>query len=302
MKNWIKQQLNKLPHVRSLYLENKQWKKYSRVPPGHYYSPIVNVPQIKEKEDVLWGKKVDQIKGIRFNDQEQLQLLKDLSHYYQELPFTEQQTDELRYYFNNTFYSYTDAIVLYAMIRHYKPKNIIELGSGFSSAVMMDVNEKFFSNAINLTFIEPYPKRLNSLLKEGDNKKHKIIVQDAQKIDLDVFKVLEKGDILFIDSTHVAKTGSDVNYILFSILPSLKKGVLIHFHDIFFPFEYPKKWVYQGNNWNEIYFLQSFLMYNDTFKIKLFSHYMHRFYKEAFNTMPLTYKNTGGNLWLEKIK
>ena len=302
MKNWIKQQLNKLPHVRSLYLENKQWKKYSRVPPGHYYSPIVNVPQIKEKEDVLWGKKVDQIKGIRFNDQEQLQLLKDLSHYYQELPFTEQQTDELRYYFNNTFYSYTDAIVLYAMIRHYKPKNIIELGSGFSSAVMMDVNEKFFSNTINLTFIEPYPKRLNSLLKEEDSKRHKIIVQDAQKIDLDVFKVLEKGDILFIDSTHVAKTGSDVNYILFSILPSLKEGVLIHFHDIFFPFEYPKKWVYQGNNWNEIYFLQSFLMYNDTFKIKLFSHYMHRFYKEAFNTMPLTYKNTGGNLWLEKIK
>ncbi len=302
MKNWIKQQLNKLPHIRSLYLENKEWKKYSRVPPGHYYSPIVNIPQIKEKEDVLWEKKVDQIKGIQFNDEAQLQLLKNLSHYYQELPFTELQTNGLRYYFNNTFYSYTDAIVLYAMIRHYKPKNIIELGSGFSSAVMMDVNEIFFNNAINLTFIEPYPKRLNSLLKEEDNKKHKIIVQDAQKIDIEVFKVLEKGDILFIDSTHVAKTGSDVNYILFSILPSLKEGVLIHFHDIFFPFEYPKKWVYQGNNWNEIYFLQSFLMYNDTFKIKLFSHYMHLFYKEAFNTMPLTYKNTGGNLWLEKIK
>src|SRR5690606_3240197 len=121
-----------------------------------------------------------------------------------------------------------------------------------------------------------------------------------QDIDLELFKNLEAGDILFVDSTHIVKTGSDVNYILFSILPILQKGVFIHFHDIFFPFEYPKKWVYGGHNWNETYFLRAFLMYNDHFKIRLFSHHMHTFYPETFNEMPLAYKNIGGNIWLEK--
>ncbi len=301
MKEWIKKQINKLPHVKTLYQENLRWKKYSRVPPGHYYSPIVNIPQIKEKETKLWNENLTAIKGINFNEDEQLQLLKKLTSYYQELPFNNKQTDDLRYYFDNTFYSYTDAIILYSFIRHFKPKQIIELGSGFSSAVMMDVNTLFFNNTIKLTFIEPYPKRLYSLMNENDKKTHTCIKENAQEIDLSVFKKLNSGDILFIDSTHVAKTGSDVNYILFSILPVLKKGVLIHFHDIFYPFEYPKEWVYKGNNWNEIYFLKAFLMYNTDFKIKLFSHYLHKFHKDAFKNMPLTYKNTGGNIWIEKV-
>jgi hypothetical protein len=138
-------------------------------------------------------------------------------------------------------------------------------------------------------------------MKDEDKAIHKVIEKKSQEVDLEVFKQLEKGDVLFIDSTHVAKTGSDVNFILFSILPVLKKGVLIHFHDIFFPFEYPKKWVYRGNNWNETYFLRAFLMYNTNFKIKLFSHYMHRFHQDTFKEMPLSYKNPGGNIWIEKV-
>ena len=76
--------------------------------------------------------------------------------------------------------------------------------------------------------------------------------------------------------------------------------MLIHFHDIFYPFEYPKKWVVNGRNWNESYFLKAFLMYNNNFEIILFSDYMHKFHKESFKKMPLTYENTGGNLWLVK--
>ena len=91
-----------------------------------------------------------------------------------------------------------------------------------------------------------------------------------------------------------------MNYILFDILPVLKSGVLIHFHDIFYPFEYPKEWVLSGRNWNEDYFLKAFLMYNNKFEIRLFSDYMHKHHKEAFIDMPLSYKNPGGNLWIEK--
>jgi len=301
MKKWIKSKLNELPHIRSLYQENIRWKSYSKVPPGHFYSPIVNIPEIKEKEDIIWNDEVSSVDGINLETEEQLLLLKQFSRYYDELPFKKNKTEGLRYYFENTFYSYTDAIILYSFIRHYKPKKIIEMGSGFTSALMLDVNELFFENEIALKFIEPYPNRLLSLMKDGDNDDDKLIEINAQDLDLEIFKSLEKGDILFVDSTHVVKTGSDVNYILFSILPILKKGVLIHFHDIFFPFEYPKKWVYGGHNWNETYILRAFLMNNNTFKIKIFSHFIHTFHKTAFKDMPLSYNNTGGNIWIEKV-
>ena len=117
---------------------------------------------------------------------------------------------------------------------------------------------------------------------------------------MDFFEILQSGDILFIDSTHIAKTGSDVNHILFDILPILKSGVLIHFHDVSYPFEYPKEWVYMGRNWNENYFLRAFLMYNNNFEIILFSDYLHKHYIEAFKDMPLSLKDPGMNLWLKK--
>jgi len=88
--------------------------------------------------------------------------------------------------------------------------------------------------------------------------------------------------------------------VLNQILPRLKEGVLIHFHDVLYPFEYPKEWVFQGRNWNEDYILRAFLLYNSKFEILLFSDYIHKHHKEAFVDMPLTYKNSGGNLWIEK--
>ena len=165
---------------------------------------------------------------------------------------------------------------------------------------MLDVNEHFFNNEIALTFVEPYPVRLNSLLKTSDKKQTNIVESFVQDVDLELFKTLKKDDILFVDSSHVVKTGSDVQHILFNILPILNSGVYIHFHDVFYPFEYPKKWVLNGFNWNEDYFLRAFLMYNNDFEIALFSDYLHKFHKSVFESMPLTYNNTGGNLWIRK--
>lgn len=294
--------INKLPYIRGLYQESVLYKKNSIFPPGHYYSPIVLVDDIKKREDEIWGKVTkDGITGIDLRTKEQISLIAELSKYYADIPFKADKQPNIRYQFENGFYLYTDGIVLYSMMRHFNPKKIIEVGSGFSSAVMLDTNELFFNNNINLTFIEPYPEeRLLPLMTEKDRKTTTVIKDFVQSVSLDVFKQLEAGDILFIDSTHVVKTGSDVNYILFEILPALQSGVLIHFHDVFYPFEYPKDWVYKGHNWNEDYFLKAFLMYNDKFEIKLFSEYIHRLHKEAFKDMPLSYKNTGGNLWIVK--
>lgn len=302
MKNAIKNILNQLPYVKGLHKENANFNKNSFVPAGHYYSPIVSVDDIERRATDIWKNiEVDGVTGIDLHAEAQVRLVKELSAYYKDLPFSETKEGKLRYFFGNYYYSYTDGIILYSMMRHFKPERIIEVGSGYSSALMMDVNELFFDNKIELNFVEPYPERLSSLMTEKDKQSSKIIEKPVQAMETDYFKKLKKGDILFIDSSHVSKCGSDVNYILFEILPILNSGVLIHFHDIFYPFEYPKDWVLEGKNWNEDYFLKAFLMYNGEFQIKIFSHYLHVHHKEAFTDMPLSFNNTGGNIWIEKI-
>lgn len=293
--------LSKIPFLGRHFQQYVQFKRNACFPAGHYYSTIVEVDEIKKRADTIWRHEdVDGIAGIDLNTAGQVDLISRFSAYYREMPFGKEKREGVRYYFENRFYSYTDAILLYAMIRHYRPTQIIEAGSGFSSAVMLDTNERFFDNRIRLTFIEPYTERLESLLTEKDRSATTIIKRNAQSVPLAVFEELNAGDMLFIDSTHVAKTGSDVNYILFEILPRLKSGVLIHFHDIFYPFEYPRDWVFNGRNWNEVYFLKAFLMYNTTFEIKLFSHYLHKHHPNVFEAMPLCYRNHGGNLWIAK--
>jgi Methyltransferase domain len=302
MKNTIKHIFNQLPYVKGLYKQTANFSKNSFYPAGHYYSPIVSVDDIQKREMEIWKDiGVDGITGIDLQAEAQVRLVKELSAYYADLPFAEVKEGKLRYFFGNYYYSYTDGIVLYSMMRHFRPQRIIEVGSGYSSALMMDVNELFFDNKIGLSFVEPYPERLHSLMSEKDKQSSTVIEKPVQEMGAAFFEKLDKGDILFIDSSHVSKCGSDVNYILFEILPVLKSGVFIHFHDIFYPFEYPKDWVLGGKNWNEDYILKAFLLYNEKFKIRLFSHYLHVHHKDAFKDMPLTFNNTGGNIWIEKI-
>ena len=304
----IKKLINKLPYVRGLYQQNKrlleekkELEKKLFYPAGHYYSTIVDNDSIKKFESIIWAKEdADKINAVNLKANEQLDLILKLNNYYAEIPFVADKQNGLRYYFENSFYSYTDGILLYSLIRFLKPKKIIEIGSGFSSALMLDTNELFFNNEIALTFIEPNPERLYDAIKEQDKKSITIIVSEVQSVLLQKFEELNSGDILFIDSSHVVKTGSDVCFILFEILPILKKGVIIHFHDIFYPFEYLKEWVFEGRNWNEDYFLKAFLMYNIHFEILLFPHYLHKMHSEIFKKMPLCYHNTGGSLWLLK--
>lgn len=293
----IKKVLNKLPYVNTLYKQSLN----CCYPNGHYYSPVFSIEDVKNREAEIWkntGKET--IHGIDMQLEEQRALVSQFNKYYEEQPFASEKQPNIRYQFENSYYSYTDGIILYSMIRHFNPKRVIEVGSGYSSMVMLDTNELFFKNKINLTFIEPFPERLSALMKPSDKNSTTLIKSNIQQVSLSVFEQLDKGDILFIDSTHVSKTGSDVNYIFFEVLPVLKSGVLIHFHDVFYPFEYPKEWVFKGINWNEDYILKAFLMYNTKFKIKYFSQYLHSFHKDIFNKMPLCFDSFGSSLWIEK--
>lgn len=270
---------------------------------GHFYSPIVSLRKIKSNEDQIWNQVTDMIPGVDLRIQEQIQFAKSLSAHYSKLPFQDEKVEGLRYQYQNDYYSYTDSIILSTIMLQLQPQRIIEVGSGYSSAVMLDINDKFFQGKIDLTFIEPFQiNRLNALINKEDHSNTKILVEEVQKVDLNVFRELKAGDIFFVDTSHVVKTGSELNYILFEILPVLAKGVYIHFHDVFYPFEYPKKWVYGGRNWNEDYFLRAFLMYNSDFQIEIFGDFLHKHRPEAFAEMPLTSKDAGGSLWLQKIK
>jgi len=266
--------------------------------PEGYYSPIPSMDEIKVYN--FNHPLPETLPGIDLNVNEQLNLLDSFEAFYKELPFSDERSEGLRYYYKNGFYGYSDAILLHCMIRHLKPKKIIEVGSGFSSSVTLDTNEKFMGNSINCIFIEPYPERLESLLKNDDNVT--VYKKRLQEMPIEIFKGLDKNDILFIDSTHVAKFNSDVNYVFHKILPMLAHGVYIHFHDIFYPFEYPQEWLLEGRAWNEQYILRAFLEYNNDFKIVLFNTYLESMHEEKIKSrFPLLYKNTGGSIWIKKI-
>ncbi len=284
-----------------LSMLNKLRSECGCVPPGHFYSPIPSLEEIRRDEAKIFRNITRHIPGIELHESMQLQLLEDFCPYYESMSFPSKKVEGFRFYFENPMYSYSDAVFLHCMIRHLKPRRIIEIGSGFSSCVTLDTNEFFFNGSIKTTFIEPYPDRLMSLIKEDDKDKMAIISERLQDVDLKVFEALEENDILFIDSTHVSKINSDVNRLFFEILPALTSGVQLHFHDIFFPFEYPKEWIYGGSFWNEVYMLRSFLQYNNQFRIVLMNTFMTHFHELFFREkMPLCLINTGGSIWIRK--
>ncbi len=234
------------------------------------------------------------------NIDKQIELFNIFKEFYKELPFSDLKKDGLRYYFDNPWFGYSDSISLYSMLRYSKPKRIIEIGSGYSSAVILDTNEYFLKNNIQITLIEPNPERLKSLLKKEDITGSTIISNRLQNVDLNIFKSLEKNDILFIDSSHIYTNGSDVELIFTKILPMLNKNVYIHFHDIIYPFIYPTDWANRG--YNEAMYVKELLNKNNSFKIIFFNSYICEFYKKEFELeMPLYLKNPGGSIWIEKI-
>ena len=300
MKKLIKKILFKIPPVKNLQVELEKYKTYH--PPGHYYSPVPDKQYVRENAERIFDRSKNTVAGVELREKEQLQLLESFQRYYNEVFFTDEKVVANRYWFKNPLYSYSDAIILNCMIRHFSPSRIIEAGSGYSSAAMLDINEKTFNNSIDVLLVEPYPVNLENLTA-GFPKNFKIIPEFIQKVPLDTFKSLVKNDILFIDSTHVSKAGSDVNYILFEILPVLNEGVIIHFHDVFYPFEYPQAWIEKGFSWNEDYLLRAFLMYNTDFEIVYFNTFIEQFHRDWLSiNMPNVLKNMGGGLWLRKLK
>lgn len=283
------------------WIEQLEQYRSPWVPPGHFFSPYPNVEEIRRHEKDIFDHNRP-ILGIDLREREQFQLLEAIGGIYATMKFPETKDPGFRYYFDNGAYAYSDGIVLHAMLRLIRPQRLIEIGCGYSSAMMLDTNELFLQNQMRLTFIEPYPQLLYSLLKPQDRTSVNVVESKLQDVDMGVFEALGDGDVLFIDSTHVSKVNSDVNFIFFEVLPRLKAGVHIHFHDIFYPFEYLKEWIYQGWAWQEAYLLRAFLTNNPCYQINYFQDFMLKRHRQYFvEHLPLCLKNGGGNLWLKKV-
>jgi hypothetical protein len=271
------------------------------VPLGHFYSPMPDREEARRNALRLFDMSLRSIPGVDLNESAQLALFEKFRPFYLEQPFVEDPTANRRYHFDNAMYSYGDALFLYFMLRHLRPKRVIEIGSGYSSAVTLDTDELFLGGKLRCTFIEPYPDVLLSRLKAGDSSRIEILPVPVQEVELSRFHELESNDILFIDSTHVSKLGSDVNRIFFDILPALRPGVHVHFHDIYYPFEYPPAWGEEGRFWNEAYLLRAFLQYNSAFEIVLFATLMAIKYQAQLEELfPLCLRNAGASIWLRR--
>lgn len=290
------------------FVTSSEYKEKHRVRPGHsaghYYSPIIDPDEVR----TLWrdkgGLPPDQIHGVDISIDQIFAFWERLRPVLATTDFPKQRNTQARYFYENNVFPVGDAATLRAVIGTIKPKRIVEIGSGFSSACMLDAMDQFGLGATELLCIEPYPDRLHDLLRPEDWKRIKLIEAPVQSVDLAVFDTLGADDILFIDSSHVLKAYSDVNFELFEILPRLKPGVLIHFHDIHYPFELPPAWIFETRySWNEVYALRAFLMYNPAFKVLLFNNLFDRLYRPLIaETAPQMLYNPGGSIWLRKEK
>jgi Methyltransferase domain len=228
-----------------------------------FYSPI---PDLKHVPESTWLRE-SELAGIQFDLDRQLDYLAELRTYLTEFrPADRAGGDPDSYFLENGSYGRVDADVLYAIVRAAKPKRIIELGSGHTTLVVARAcleNEREGAPVEYLAF-DPYPGVARADLP-GLTELARV---PAEELSPERFAELGANDLLIVDTTHTVKIGGDVNHVVLDLLPGLGRGVLVHFHDIFLPWEYPRKWAEDyGLFWNEQYLLQAFLSLNDEFEI-----------------------------------
>lgn len=239
--------------------------------PAHYYSPVPNILELKETIDV-WAHP-STLPGVNVDLDEQGRTLKSVC-----LPFLGEYSGN-RIYRDATSkgsgpgYGYIEAQCLHAVLRFFKPRRVVEVGSGVSTWCAMAAlksNSNGSGTPARLISIEPHPSDRLKALREVE-----LIEQEVQRVPFDVFTDLQKGDLLFIDSSHTVKPGGDVNFLILEVLPRLKPGVIVHFHDIYLPYDYPRDTLRTYLHGMETSLLRAFLISNSRVKILFCLSHLH---------------------------
>ncbi len=275
-------------------------------PNGHFYSPVCDPQSLVRARDAIWPTPPPLPSGIDFNDASHIDVLERcFPLFHADFDYPETGVDDGRlasYYRGNSQFGGLDARALFVLMRALRPRRIIEVGSGYSSLLMADVNQRFLDGQTWISCIEPYPREF---LERGVPGIAEVIRERVQDVPLTHFDVLQAGDVLFIDSSHVSKTGSDVNHLYFEVLPRLAAGVIVHVHDIFLPEDYPQDWaIGENRSWNEQYLLRALLMYSTAFQPIFGSHYAwlhHRERNARALGLPCGSALSGGSFWMRRV-
>jgi hypothetical protein len=273
-------------------------------PPGHFYSPVPDLASIEAQAERLFADSRE-LPGIDLRATAQLELFKTLAALAREAPLGSEpaatSAPSPRFRLDNPNYGVGDASMLQAMLRHLHPAHYLEVGSGYTTALALDTNEQHLGGTMTLTAVEPQPDLLREVTRPGDRVE--VLAEPVQSVPLERFRSLGAGDVLFVDCSHVLKTGSDVHHLYTNVLPVLAPGVYVHVHDIFWPFEYLRHWVEAGRAWNEAYLLHAFLLFNDAFEIVLWNHYLARVHRDVVEAeLPQMLETPGGAIWLRRVR
>ncbi len=265
---------------------------------NHYYEPQFD---FREIDHSFFEERI--MPGINWNIQCQLEILKQFifSAELENIPI--KKTDGIQFYFSNENFESGDAEYWYQLIRLKKPKKIFEVGCGYSTLMAINAlrknKEKNAGYKCEHICIEPFEMPWLEKITELT-----VIRKKVENLEISFFSKLGEGDILFIDSSHIIKPEGDVLYEYLQLLPSLKKGVIVHLHDIFSPRNYLDTWLRDDVKfWNEQYLLEAFLTHNTSWKIIGSLNYLHHsHYKELNKVCPfLTPEREPGSFYLQKI-
>ena len=269
----------------------------------HYYQPI---PDTRVLPLSLWNR-VSDLPGVDIREEQQKQLLSEIvgrfKDEYTAIP-EGASTQEFHYYLGNVAFEAVDAEMLFGLIRLLKPRRMYEIGSGFSTLLTAD--------ALRRNRVDGYSCRFIAIDPDASAELEAKLPRDValwrvpvQEVSLDEFESLCENDILFIDSSHVCKIGSDVQFLFLEVLPRLRPGVVVHIHDIFLPLEYPRQWVLDEHRfWNEQYLLQTFLSFNTTFEVLWAGQWMHIKYPDLLMKAFPSYKAgvSAGSFWFRRAR
>lgn len=210
--------------------------------------------------------------------------------------FEDPSRNDVGYTFNNDYFSSPDTEVLYTIVRQFQPRMVVEVGSGNSTQI---IRQAVLDGQLKtrLISIDPQPRMENSALAD---EVYRTRVEWLRSGEL--FRSFKAGDILFIDSSHVIKTGNDVVFLYLIVLPELPPGVLIHIHDVFLPYDYPREWVMEKRReWNEQYLVQALLMSTNAFEVLWAGHFLQRTRVDFAQHFPHLNGRVAGSLWLRKM-
>jgi hypothetical protein len=273
-----------------------------------YYSPLPSVARLKA--NIARWNRPSALRGVEYDLAAMKSALTELLACYLEeflaLP-SYLQVQKIGF---GQGYTAVDALTLYMMIRHLKPRRYIEVGSGVSTfyCSLAAQRNAVEGHPVEITCIEPYPFEELSTINGI-----RLLTKKVEDVDISLFQQLQENDVLFIDSSHILRVDGDVQFLYLEVLPILNVGVVTHIHDIPYPFNFPYppgRWIF-GQDWpmfwNEPMVLQAFLAFNKNFRISLSTPLLRHFDEQFLKQSIPIYQsvednpNTFSSIWLKRI-